>query len=164
MNDRYTGEEIRRFIQAFLDARTRALPTPRRPALLPLQESQDEFGDLDDIDLDDPQVIAAVEGKELQLNPAQKMDKHAASVSLFSRLIKPKLNSARGFQIIQSTVSPAIYRLIDKHLRPEVDNNSNGSAPDTDPWIQCWAGCACILVQNGLRVRVLQARMIHALI
>lgn len=66
-NGAKTGVEIRRLVQAFLDARAAAMPEPSRPRLRSMadnQESQDEYGMLD-LDLDDPELLAAL-GEEPQ--------------------------------------------------------------------------------------------------
>lgn len=60
-----TGEEIRKLVQAFLDARQAALPRTRQlSTTIPRnnedsQESQEDYGAFD-LDLDDPELQAAL--------------------------------------------------------------------------------------------------------
>jgi hypothetical protein len=60
-----TGLEIRRLVQAFLDARQAAMPAPQRhPGAVLVgdqesQESQEDYG-IFDLDLDDPELQAAL--------------------------------------------------------------------------------------------------------
>ncbi|KAF9511341.1 hypothetical protein BS47DRAFT_1298948 [Hydnum rufescens UP504] len=130
LEDRGTSEEIRRFIQAFLSARLGAVPRPSRPSVATQPESQDEFGEFD-LDMDDPDVIALMEGRATVPHPYEAQDKQVA-------------------EIIRDVVSPAIYRIITRgFLASEVGVEDNYSK--LDPWIDCWAGCGHVLVQNKLR-------------
>jgi hypothetical protein len=57
-----TGLEIRKLVQAFLDARQAAMPVPQRHLVIDPgenQESQEEYGAFD-LDLDDPELQAAL--------------------------------------------------------------------------------------------------------
>lgn len=51
------------------------------------QESQDEFDDLDEVDLEDPQLIAAMEGKVIEPDPKERLDKVAAHVRFCTILL-----------------------------------------------------------------------------
>ena len=58
--------EMRRLLQAFLNARTAIMPMPQRPRVLPSvvpggdnQESQDDYGTFE-LDLNDPELLAAL--------------------------------------------------------------------------------------------------------
>jgi hypothetical protein len=79
LEDRGTSEEIRRFIQAFLSARLGAVPRPPRPSVATQPESQDEFGEFD-LDMDDPDVIALMEGRAAVPHPYEAQDKQVAEV------------------------------------------------------------------------------------
>ena len=61
-----TGNEIRRLVQAFLDARNDVIPRPRRPLRQPPAEnsddSQDYFAQAGEIDPFDPELEAALGG------------------------------------------------------------------------------------------------------
>ena len=57
-----TALEIRRLVQAFLDARQAAIPGPQRHPIVVAggdQESQEDYGAFD-LDLDDPELQAAL--------------------------------------------------------------------------------------------------------
>ena len=58
-----TGDEIRRLVQAFLDARGQVIPKPPRPRIRveaeDSQESQYDYGAFD-LDLNDPMVLVAL--------------------------------------------------------------------------------------------------------
>ncbi|KDQ06855.1 hypothetical protein BOTBODRAFT_140680 [Botryobasidium botryosum FD-172 SS1] len=134
IDDPRTGDEIRRFIQTFLDARTKALPPPRRP-LLALEDSQEDYGDID-FDLNDPGLIAALEGDAEgggQPDPLRELDLKVA-------------------KIMDSVISPGIYRLLRQHFTMGVRRREGTqSLEHDDNWIVCWAGCGEVLVRNGLR-------------
>lgn len=58
-----TGDQIRRLVQAFLDARSLVIPKPRRPQpRVVAEDSQESQYDYDqfDLDLDDPELLAAL--------------------------------------------------------------------------------------------------------
>ena len=135
-----TSNEIRTFVQAFLDARGRVIPRPRRPlprvTVEDSQDSQDDYGQFD-IDLDDPELLAALgedagpsdykENKEKDKIVCETIDKH---------------------------ISPAIYRLVCKHFNDPIYRESRElSFHDADKWVDCWVGCASVMVQNGKKVR-----------
>lgn len=68
LSDRKTGAEIRKLLQEFLNARCAAITPQKRPVIQPRladsQDSQDEYGlsKFDDLDMDDPDLIAAIGG------------------------------------------------------------------------------------------------------
>ena len=134
-----TNNEIRTFVQTFLDARGRVIPRPHRPppraAVEDSQDSQDDYGQFD-IDLDDPELLAALgedagpseykENKERDKIVCETIDKH---------------------------LSLAIYRLVYKHFNDPVYRESRElSFHDADKWVDCWVGCASVVVQNGKKV------------
>ena len=54
-------------------------------------------------------------------------------------------------------IIPAIYRMVVKHFNdPSVNNISKhhleDHVQDAEKWIDCWAGCAAVIVQNGRKV------------
>lgn len=85
------GEEIRRLIEAFLSARAGALPKPRFGLAIPTEDSQD-WEDVD-IDVNDPAVLALVDGRQSPLREKQTMDQEAAEVCN----IEPRRQSANCF-------------------------------------------------------------------
>ncbi|TBU23731.1 Mus7/MMS22 family-domain-containing protein [Dichomitus squalens] len=132
-----TGDEIRRFVQAFLDARARVIPPPRRPQRRPVaddsQESQDDYGQFD-LDLDDPELLAAL-GEDAAGPSGYKENKEKEQIVC---------------EIIDKHISPAIYRLLCKYFNDPVYQESGElSFKDADEWVDCWVGCASVMVQNG---------------
>ena len=135
-----TGDEIRRFVQAFLDARGRVIPPPRRPQPRAVaedsQESQDDYGQFD-IDLDDPELLAAL-GEDAARPSEYKENKEKEQIVC---------------EIIDKHISPAIYRLLCKYFNDPVYQESGElSFQDADEWVDCWVGCASVMVQNGKKV------------
>jgi hypothetical protein len=126
-------------VQTFLNLRAAYMPKPRRPTIHAAtedsQESQDYFG-MFDIDLDDPDLQAVLgdesespEGKEVA-----RKDKFLA-------------------EVVQKTVINGIFKLVMKRVTDVPEGSSRQLAHfDLDKWIDCWVGCAQIVVHNGLRV------------
>ncbi|OSC97472.1 hypothetical protein PYCCODRAFT_1377056 [Trametes coccinea BRFM310] len=131
-----TGDQIRRFVQAFLDARALVIPKPRRPQLKVIAEdSQESQYDYDqfDLDLDDPDLLAAL-GEGVGSSEASENKEKDKIVC----------------EIIDKHISPAIFRLVCKHFNDPVYQQSGElSFDDADRWIDCWVGCASVVVQNG---------------
>ena len=75
-------DEIRRLVQAFLDARATMIPRPRRPTRQPLMEnddSQDYW--IDEIDPLDPELEVALGGAILpEQQEAQRIDAKVCEV------------------------------------------------------------------------------------
>ncbi|TFK89693.1 hypothetical protein K466DRAFT_15695 [Polyporus arcularius HHB13444] len=130
-----TGEEIRRLVVAFLEVRGRVMPKPRRPHHIVItedsQESQD-YGGYEPLDFDDPELQLALGETAEQVENREK-DKIVA-------------------QIIFDHISPAIYRLVCKHFNdPAYQEAKELSFQRADQWVDCWVGCASIVVQNGVK-------------
>ncbi|KAI0357556.1 hypothetical protein OH77DRAFT_1510566 [Trametes cingulata] len=131
-----TGDQIRRFVQAFLDARARVIPKPRRPTPRIIaedsQESQYDYEQFE-LDLDDPELLAA-----LGEDPAA------------SAQSENKEKDKRVCQTIDAHILPAVYRLVCKHFNdPAYQRAGELVFDDADKWIDCWVGCASVIVQNG---------------
>ncbi|CDO69890.1 hypothetical protein BN946_scf184884.g49 [Trametes cinnabarina] len=130
------GDQIRRLVQAFLDVRALVIPKPRRPQPRVIAEdSQESQYDYDqfDLDLDDPDLLAAL-GEDISSSDASEN--------------KEKDRVVCG--IIDKHISPAIYRLVCKHFNDPVYQRSGELRfDDADRWIDCWVGCANVVVQNG---------------
>ncbi|KAH9949775.1 Mus7/MMS22 family-domain-containing protein, partial [Amylocystis lapponica] len=139
-----TGEkssrvEIRRLVQAFLDARAAVIPRPPRPSLVTedSQESQEEYGRFD-LTMDDPQLLLSL-GLEAESVQAKENKKNQEKDKLIS-------------ETIDTNITPAIYRLVCKHFHDTgVEGTLEQFSNDADRWIDCWAGCASVVVQNGRR-------------
>ena len=134
-----TGIEIQRFVQTFLNVRAGYMPKPRRPTIHAAtedsQESQDYFG-MFDLDLDDPDLQAAL-GDESESPEAKEVGRK-------ERLLA---------EVIQKTVINGIFQLVMKRVTDVPGGSSRELAHfDLDKWIDCWVGCAQIVVHNGLRV------------
>ncbi|KAL1950542.1 hypothetical protein VTO73DRAFT_5666 [Trametes versicolor] len=131
-----TGDQIRRFVQAFLDARALVIPRPCRPQpRVVTEDSQESQYDYDqfDLDLDDPELLAAL-GEDVGTSEhAQNKEKEKAVC-----------------EVIDKVISPAIYRLVCKHFSdPAYQKPGELHFNDADNWIDCWVGCASVVVQNG---------------
>ncbi|KAL6308241.1 Mus7/MMS22 family-domain-containing protein [Sparassis latifolia] len=131
-----TGLEIRRLVQAFLDARARVIPRPPRPRPVSAvaeetQESQEDYG-MFDLNMDDPELLAAL-----------------GEVEESARMQDQKAKETVVAEIIDMHISPAIYRLVCKHFQQ--GSTEGYSLQDTDRWIDCWVGCVSVVVQNGKR-------------
>ncbi|KAI0715629.1 Mus7/MMS22 family-domain-containing protein [Cerioporus squamosus] len=127
-----TGEEIRRLVQAFLDARGRVIPKRRRPrprgVLEDSQESQD-YG-FEQLDFDDPELLLAL-GEEVVTPEQREQDKIVAD-------------------FIFNKISPAMYRLVCKHFNdPAYQQAGELSFRKADDWVDCWVGCCNVVVQNN---------------
>jgi hypothetical protein len=74
--------EVRLFIQAFLDARGRAMPPPPRPRVPPprTEESQEESQDYEDEDLDLAALEVAMAGLDQTANPYKEKDEQVGKV------------------------------------------------------------------------------------
>lgn len=133
------GEEIRRLIQAFLSARAAALSVSRLQ-VVPTEDSQnwEDF----DVDINDPAVLALVDGRQ---SPREK-DQETTRVSCVNILCQ----SANHLQAIQ-VLSSAIYNLVNKYFASE-DKMEVKEIAVLGGWIECWAQCAHVLVQNKLKV------------
>ncbi|KAI6149743.1 Mus7/MMS22 family-domain-containing protein [Pisolithus tinctorius] len=132
-----TGLEIRMLVQSFLNARTKALPPvqpPPPPATADAMnaESQEEYEKLY-LELDDAELLAAL-GEE--------------AVALAVNDLKAKDDAL--CKVLDKSITPAVYRLVCKHLgdseNAQVHENRMNVA---DEWIECWVGCANVLIQNG---------------
>ena len=133
-----TGIEIQRLVQTFLDVRAAYFPKPRRPTIHAAtedsQESQDYFG-MFDIDLNDPD-LQAVLGDESESPEAKEIVR------------KDKLLA----EVVQKTVINGIFKLVMRRVADVPEGSSREFAHfDLDKWIDCWVGCAHIVVHNGLR-------------
>jgi len=143
-----TGIEIQRLVQTFLNVRAAYMPKLRRPTIHAAtedsQESQDYFG-MFDIDLDDPDLQAAL-GDEAESPEAKEVAR------------KDKLLA----EVVQKTVINGIFKLVMKRVTDVPEGSSRELAHfDLDKWIDCWVGCAQIVVHNGLRVCPLISTLVY---
>jgi hypothetical protein len=68
-------------------------------------------------------------------------------------LVQSHCTQLTSFQVIDSHITPAIFRLVCKHFNDPSDAVSfEEYCQDADKWIDCWVGCANVLVQLGKRV------------
>ncbi|KLO13255.1 hypothetical protein SCHPADRAFT_852723 [Schizopora paradoxa] len=139
-----TGLEIQKLVQAFLNARAKVIQPPRMPAVVneESQESQDYFADYDDeFDYDDPDLQAI-------LDSGSNVDSCAKS---------NRQDDAAVAQIMDSDITQAIYRLVIQHFQDPSNSRITENTVDefyrnTDRWVDCWVGCAAVVVQNERRV------------
>ncbi|KIK80889.1 hypothetical protein PAXRUDRAFT_833254 [Paxillus rubicundulus Ve08.2h10] len=133
-----TGVEIRMLVRSFLNERLKALPQVQLPPPTPIvhstesQESQDEYDKLF-LDLDDAELLAAL-GDEPEIVVVTDL----------------KTKEDALCKVLDKSITPAVYRLVCKHFG-ESDNamNHENNLNITDEWIDCWVGCANVLVQNN---------------
>lgn len=69
-------------------------------------------------------------------------------------------------QVLDKSITPAVYRLVCKHFGESEDaKNDATTTRAADDWIDCWVGCANVLVQNNYKVcalsPVLRTRFIY---
>lgn len=151
-----TGDQIRRFVQAFLDARAQVIPKPRRPQPRVIAEdSQESQYDYDqfDLDLDDPELLAALGEDVGQSEHSQNKEKDKAVCEVPSVFLCDIVHMLKSVQVIDKVISPAIYRLVCKHFSdPAYQKPGELHFNDADNWIDCWVGCASVVVQNGKKV------------
>ncbi|KAH7890678.1 Mus7/MMS22 family-domain-containing protein [Phlebopus sp. FC_14] len=128
-----TGLEIRMLVQSFLDARSKALPQVQLPSVTfsnnESQESQDEYEKVF-LDLNDAELLAAL-GDEPPNTDNQVKEQALCKV-------------------LDKSITPAIYRLVCKFMGDnEFAKTRENDHEVADKWIDCWVGCANVLVQNG---------------
>ncbi|KAG9026890.1 hypothetical protein FRB95_008343 [Tulasnella sp. JGI-2019a] len=135
-DDVRTSLEMRKLVQAFLEARANALGPRRTPDLAGIPqvegESQqsDEYGDWG-VNWDDPRLLIALgEGEK------------TADMMMEERVA----------EVVKSTLSPAIFRFIQKHFG---DTNNLARRQEQqeydDKWVECWVGCIDVLVRNNIK-------------
>jgi hypothetical protein len=129
-----TGVEIRMLVQSFLDARLKALPNiqPPPPPVVESQESQDEY---DKLFLNDEELLAAL-GEEAEASTVADLKSKEDALC----------------KVLDKSITPAVYRLVCKHFgESEHTKNDATSTRAADEWIDCWVGCANVLVQNNYK-------------
>ncbi|GLB41954.1 hypothetical protein LshimejAT787_1005540 [Lyophyllum shimeji] len=124
------AEVIRELVQTFLDARKSALPPPQRPRIVPQaaqesQESQDEYYTVD-MDYDDPALLAILDGGVQMPNFKEK--EAAVKSSIDGRFVW------------------WAWRNLNKWV-PEPAAPANDDFSRIDRWLDCWLGCADILIR-----------------
>ena len=154
-------QQVRYLVEIFLDARSLVIPKPRRPPRPTLavreesqEESQEGYNNFD-LDLNDPELWAALEGSDispLSDELSSKERRVAEVICYISYIMTPTNRYSYMFQLIDTHISPAIYRMVCKHFNETSTRVSPFASDDTDAWIDCWVGCAGVLVQNGRRV------------
>lgn len=155
-----TGAEVLQCVQSFLDARLVALSTASVGQQNGAGESQDEFAfEFAPMDFDDPSLRLLLGDSDVPPNSQQQVESAQAIVARKDEAFA---------QIINDTVSPAIYRLLSNVLSDDQGwLKMVGSAPSAGVsskedlkareayvarLVDCWAGCAAVLVQHGLKV------------
>lgn len=127
-----SGLEIVSTIQAFLDARSAALPTRARQARNTALESLDDYPSLG---FDFDAVDLAALGGDTEARPVDPME----------------VADAKFAQIILNVICPKIYRLLSDMLPPVLDSVTDGDER-TDRQVlinkltKCWSDCAAIVV------------------
>ncbi|OCB85427.1 hypothetical protein A7U60_g7436 [Sanghuangporus baumii] len=131
-----TRFQILRLVQSFLKARATIFPPPQRrisaSAVDADPESQDLFAEFT---LDDEALANVPLGDGSEDNWAK--DKEVA-------------------KIMNSDIIPHIFRLLlqyfnDPTARPSEESKLEEYWNSADDWIDCWVGCAAVVVRNGIR-------------
>lgn len=140
--------EVIKCVETFLDMRRVAIPiraTQPAPSQNDNEDDDDEFG-MFDFDITDPHLNKLL-GAEIEDDPIMTQDKDVA-------------------HIIKSSISPAIYKLLsDIHIAAEDGHCPAAQRPFyVRKLIDCWAGCAQVLIQNDLTVSVFSISSIQSLI
>jgi hypothetical protein len=134
--------ELCALVQSFLAARLAVIPKPRRPTI-PVaggDESQEsQFGPSFELDMDDLAVLDAI--------LADRADDPtiAASSEIATR-------DQAVAQVMNTTICPSIYRFVCRKIANLLPTSSLSEQQEPDGWIDCWAGCASVVVHNRLRV------------
>lgn len=129
------------------------------PERVESQESQDAFADYD-LDFDDPDLIAILDSGDAgnaSVSEDRQKDAKIAEVVQESHYVLDFSNSISR-QIMDTDITPAIYRLIIQHFNDPSISRLTGNRVedffrDADKWVDCWVGCAAVIVQNSRRVR-----------
>lgn len=159
-----TGAEVLQCVQAFLDARRIALTSATAPQMANVAgDSQDEFAfEFAPMDFDDPSLRRLLGESDVISPPTVGSEPVNATAAI---ACKDKTFA----EIIGHTVSPAIYRLLGNMLSGDQTwlgmiggSTAVGSIATRDDiqareayvarLVDCWAGCAAVLVQHGLKV------------
>lgn len=164
-------------MQAFLDARTVALAAAASaagPAPNAAGESQDEFAfEFAPMDFDDPSLRLLLGEADVPAAAAATTTANGGGASAAEPAESPAAVLARQDRafaaIVGDTVSPAIYRLLGNVLSADAEGWQRlvGGAGATAAahedaqareayvarLVDCWAGCAAVLVAHGLKVR-----------
>ncbi|KAG0694427.1 Mus7/MMS22 family-domain-containing protein [Suillus ampliporus] len=137
-------------VSAFLDARMKALPRPSAPPISPNvdnQESQDEY-DKFFIDLDDPEILAALGDEPAQSSGVELKQKEEAGLQGQSHYA-PYIFLTDWFQVCGPLAS-ALFRVVCRYVVDSPAPSRVDSRRETaDRWIDCWVGVGNVLVQNG---------------
>ncbi|KAI0647862.1 Mus7/MMS22 family-domain-containing protein [Trametes meyenii] len=127
----HTSNQIRTFVQAFLNERARVMPKPRRPLPSIVEEDSQESQFADEYE--------AIDITDLLEDP-ESLKKHTENME------KDKAVS----EVINGSILPAIYRLVCKHFSdPQYQQPGELEFDQADKWIDCWVGCINVVVQNG---------------
>lgn len=130
-NDRSTTQEIRELVLTFLSRRLATLPSQMPAHVAPSEESQEDYGDFL-FNLNDPALLALT-GVEVPPPGADHTFEESQSVEAMECL------------------GPVIYNLINRQFSSE-DPSSIFNDDSLDLWVECWAGCAQVLVSNNKHV------------
>ncbi|KAF8630760.1 hypothetical protein AX17_005355 [Amanita inopinata Kibby_2008] len=133
-----TMQELQRLTMVLLNARSGALPAPKRPhhAADVNPESQDEYNASFEFDFNDPNLIAAL-GEDANESDTPNI----------------KANEEKMYDAINES---HLYWLCWRNLAKSISQNNDGPTALTaarekllDECAYCWVGCADILVRSG---------------
>jgi hypothetical protein len=164
-----TGAEVLQCVQAFLDGRRTALASATTTQAANVAgDSQDEFAfEFAPMDFDDPSLRLLLGDTDA----AAAVPSTTAPEAESTAAVMARKDQAFA-DIISHTVSPAIYRLLGNMLSGDqgwlsmvggaaaagsVATREDRQAREAyvARLVDCWAGCAAVLVQHRLKVRAL---------
>ncbi|THH08246.1 hypothetical protein EW145_g2829 [Phellinidium pouzarii] len=132
-----TRYEILLLVRSFLDARSKVVSPPRRPTLpaLDTTESQDLY---DEFGFDDDVLAALDLGDGVSAIDVNKEKDEVVA------------------EIMNTDIVPAILRLVLQYFNDPTASLTNEERlaeywNNADEWVDCWVGCAAIVVRNGKR-------------
>lgn len=118
-------------VQVFLKARTTVVPR-RQPERAP-QGTDEESQEYGDGGIDWNQVIATwVDVDEVSKEAEAERNKKEEETC----------------KVIEDHIAKAVFRVLCAHLSSQQPKDSL----DIGRWVECWVGCAEVLVRNGRRV------------
>jgi len=157
--DPMIGREVIQTIDCFLDTRRAALKALAPAAAEPAGDSQDEFGQFDELDYDDP-ALAAMFGMG-ETVAADDPGPGAGAVSGRESDAERIRRQEKAFaEVVRDRLSPAFWRLVSTMFDGASGGGAAGGAAvavaDQTQYakqvVECWTRCLTVLVENDLTV------------
>ncbi|TCD67784.1 hypothetical protein EIP91_011970 [Steccherinum ochraceum] len=131
-----SGNVLLNFVEVFLHARRAIVPLPQRARVaVDSEESQELYGQFDDFNFDDPEVMAAMNDAEASSRTTLQQNEEVVC------------------ELMLNHIAPTMFRLFCGRLEAaNVHISMKEWREDIHRWLQCWVECANLLVQNGKKV------------